>query len=76
MTICYYQYFCDDDFGECFGFFTKTDKLVCVHWFAANDAQYRNEYMRGLFAHFGIQMERLPTRLEKAALKLLKKEWE
>lgn len=76
MTTCYYQFFCDADLGECYGFFTEDKKkLACIHWFDANDAVYRHEYMSGLFKHFGVQINKLPARLEKAALVLLKEEY-
>ena len=61
MTVCYYLFVCDDDLGECYGFFTKDKKkLSCIHWFGCNDATYRHEYMGRLFQHFGVAMTKLP----------------
>ena len=72
MKTCYYKFFCHDDLGECYGFFTENKKkLTCIHWFDANDASYRHEYMAGLFKHFGVQMVKLPGQFDKAATKLI-----
>ena len=75
MKTCYYLFVCDDDLGECYGFFTgDKKKLTCVHWLGCNDAQYRHEYMAELFKHFGVTMTKLPEKLHKAAIALLKEE--
>lgn len=74
MKTCYYLFVCDNDLGECFGFFTEDKKkLTCIHWFGCNDAIYRHEYMSGLFKHLGVKMASLPEKMHTTALKLLKK---
>lgn len=75
MKTCYYRFVCDDDLGECYGFFELDTKktLKIIHWFDANDASY-HEYMNGLFKHFGIKMVRLPGQYDKKATTLIKEE--
>ena len=76
MKTCYFCFFCDDDLGECYGFFEKDKgKLHFIHSFSCNDAQYRDEYMSGLFDHFGIEMVPLPDKDYPRAVELMKKEY-
>jgi hypothetical protein len=73
--VIFFKYFCDD-FGEMDAFYEIVDgKLLLVKAWSNNDANYRNEYMSGLFSYLGIQMTNLPDKYEKEARALLVKAW-
>ena len=74
MRTIYYKSFCDDDFGECQGFFELVNKnLVLISGWSMNDAHYRHEYMQSVFTYLGVKVKELPEGQNKAAVKLLTK---
>lgn len=74
LRVIYVKYFCGGDLGEAQGFYEVVkDKLVFISGFFMNDANYRDEYMSGVFEYLGVDMQTLPDKYEAAALKLMKK---
>lgn len=68
MTTCYHHYIMTDKSGECDAFFLlEGKKLRLIWWFNNNDADYREEYMDGLFKKLGVEMLPLPKKYRKQA---------
>lgn len=73
LRVIYYSWLCDDDLGEAQGFFEVVDnKLKLITGWSMNDANYRNEYMRGVFKYVGIDVQKLPTKYLKQATEQVK----
>jgi hypothetical protein len=67
---------CGDDVGEADAFFEINEgKLKLITCWSHNDAMWRDEYMSGLISYFGGKIEKLPTKHEKEAEKLVAKVW-
>jgi len=47
------MYYCQADYGQIF-WSNGGEVIKGIH---ENDGEYRHEYMKGLFAHFGIKVE-------------------
>jgi len=72
MRTIYYKYFCDDDLGECQGFFDVIkNKVTLITCWSMNDANYRHEYMQSVFTYLGVEVKKLPDIYDAAAVKLL-----
>ena len=74
--VLYHAYFCGDDIGEADGFFEIVDdKLKLVTCWSQNDAMWRDEYMSGLLAWAGVDLQDLPAKYKAQGEKLLAKNW-
>lgn len=74
--VLYHAWFEGENVGEADAFYEIVDgKLKLVTCWSANDAMWREEYMSGLLAWAGVDLQSLPSKHRKEAEKLLEKTW-